>query len=134
MKALAAVAALALLAAGCGGTAGPPSTAGRPPAAATPASPPPSLTPLQQCVSVVTKLLEQSQAAVREGYPEGISTTAVMEKYGVRSAIWQAFWTLDTQELDDFAQNGVGTGDPAEVLQVPRTCEDYLPSGSGGQG
>ena len=83
---------------------------------------------------MVTKLLEESQAAVREGRPEGISTTAVMERYGVRSAIWQAFWTLDTQELAGFAQNGVGTGDPAEVLHVPQVCENYLPTESGGQG
>lgn len=57
-----------------------------------------------------------------------------MEKYGVQSAIWQAFWTLDTQELADFAQHGVGTGVPAEVLQVPRTCQEYLLNGAGGQG
>jgi hypothetical protein len=124
-----AVAAAVIMAAlaGCGsGQGGAGATTARATEQATAATPSPSLTPLQQCVSVVTHLLEQSAAAVRDGYPGGINTTAVEEQYGVQSAIWQAFSTLDTQELDDFALHGAGNGDPAEVLQVPQTCQEYV--------
>jgi hypothetical protein len=83
------------------------------------------LTPLQKCTAIVTGLLGQTQTAVEQGYSGGISTTAVEEQYGVQSAVWQAFWTLDAQELAWFAENGTASGDPPQLLQVPQACEAY---------
>jgi hypothetical protein len=74
---------------------------------------------------VVTGLLLRSEAAVDQGYSGGISTSQVMEQYGVKSGIWQAFFELDSQELAYFAENGTQAGKPPQLAQVSQMCSDY---------
>lgn len=124
------IALVAVIAAVAGCSAGHPSAVqlgqGAAAAAVTASAPAaPSLTQVQECTTVVTKLLEQSQQAVEDGYPGGISLQAVEEQYGVRSAVFQAFEMLDPAEIAYFAEYGTGGGDAPQVLQTQQECEQY---------
>jgi hypothetical protein len=114
LAAAGAVIAAALAGCGQGGSAA---------TAATTAAP---LTPLQECTTVVTSLLEQTQEAVEQGYSDGISNQSVYTQYGLTSSVWLAFVSLKGAELAYFVENGVGGGAPPQVLrQVPQYCEFY---------
>lgn len=81
-----------------------------------------SKTPLGRCVGAVTRLLLQTQVAVDEGYSDGINLQQVMEQYGVDSAVWRSFYSLDAQELRYFIEHGT-SGAPPQMGQVGQECK-----------
>jgi hypothetical protein len=131
ITAAAGAAAAALLAAGCGSssTSTPPQPAvsAQPGQAGSSEAP---LSPLGQCVRAVDQLLIQDLDAIEAGYPGGIDTTQVMDRYGALSAIFQAFVQLQAQLASQVAEYGTTNALAPVGRQVVATCQEY---GAGSQ-
>ena len=118
---------IVLACAGCGASPAA-SSSGMPSAA-----PSPSAT-VSSCQATVLALLGESGAALENGYPGGLGTVPVMEKYGASSAVYRAFIALDGDVLTAEEQDGnTGLLTPF-VSQAAALCTQYgTPSEDGQQ-
>ena len=124
-----AAAAFIIVLLGCAGCAS--SAAAGAPVTPPSASSSPSST-VSPCEATVLGLLGESGAALEDGYPGGLDTVQVMEKYGADSAVYRAFVQLDGAVLTAEENNGnTGLLTPF-VSQAAALCGQYgTPSGQG---
>ena len=93
----------------------------------------PSFTPQQLCVSVVDNWLQSSIDATQDGYPLGVDSTPLLERYGSESAIYQAFVTLNGQLVDYIGLHGVEGAYQSVAGQTSQTCAMYGAEGTSSQ-